>query len=230
MRRSLSGIVCLAGAAVLAWGQAGAQGFDGYQQAPPHGGGMGDGNPFLGAWTSRQPGQGGMVVSTAWYKPDGTYVVTSHLPNDTLTRTWGQYRVQQVGPDQWQMDSRITDFLPRQVCIQVMGGARNCTQVNAPVGGQSSMTRFNGPSVMLNTMGETWQRDPQPVLLQVQVPAVGVQVVASPPMVVGPTPPVTPVIRPYDSRGAQDFIHQRLRGCSPDPGTLHSYTICDQVH
>ena len=95
---------------------------------------------------------------------------------------------------------------------------------------QSSAASFNGPGVMLTIAGEMWQRDPQPVLLQAQVPAVAVQTTAAPPLV-APAPVAPPVmIRPYDSQPAQDFIHQRLKGCSPDPGTLHRYTICDQYH
>jgi len=208
-----------------------AQGFG--RQGPGFGGPGQGGNPLLGAWTSQQPGGGGIVVSTVLYNPNGTYVITTHLPDDTLTRSWGQYRVQQVGPNQWQVDTQVTGYLPQQICIQVPSGARDCSQANFPMGSSSTLTSFNGPSVMLNNAGETWQRDPQPVLLQVQVPAVDVEMVAGPP----PTmvaPPLTPgagaYIRPYDSQPAQDFIHQRLKGCSPDPGTLHSYTLCDQFH
>ncbi len=207
-----------------------AQGFG--EQGPGFGGQGQGGNPLLGAWSSQLTDQNGTTFTTALYKPDGTYVMTSHLPNDTLTRTWGQYRVQQVGPNQWQVDTQMTGYLPRQICIQVPSGARNCRQMNLPMGPASSMASFNGPGIMQNTAGETWQRDPQPVLLQARVPAVGVQMVAGPPTMVAPpvTPGAGPYIRPYDFRPAQDFIHQRLKGCSPDPGTLHSYTICDQFH
>lgn len=207
-----------------------AQGFGG-DQPMPYGGGAQGTNPFLGAWSSQQPGPSGVIFSTILYRPDGTYIMTSHLPNDTLTRTWGQYRVQQVGPNQWRLDSQVAGYLPQRICSRQIGGPTSCAPVNFPMGSQSLMAIFGGPGVMQTNAGETWQRDPSPVLLSAQVPAVGMQTTGPSPYAVAPMPLAgpTPSVVPYSSQGAQDFIHQRLKGCDPDPGTRHSYSICDQL-
>jgi hypothetical protein len=220
--RALAVLALLAGPAAAL-----AQGFGGDDEPTPYGSGAPGGNPFLGAWSAQQQGQGGVTFTTALYQPDGTYMMTSHLPNDTLTRVWGQYSVQQVGPNQWRVDAQMAGYLPRRICVQPVGGAPRCSDVSFSMAPVSFMASFNGPGAMQTSTGEAWQRDPRPVLLQAQVPAIGVQTTAPAPFVPGPQPFPAPHIVPYDSRPAQDFIHQRLRGCSPDPGTLHSYTICD---
>lgn len=247
MRGSPTWVICLMGATVLAWTQASAQGYNGGPQGPggapgveaqgagsagQDAGGAQGGNPFLGAWTTELPDQtGGTMVITSLYQPDGTLISTVRAGNGALTRIWGPYRYQQVGPNQWRLQVEQLNHLPLQSCAQVAGGgAPTCFALPFTPRQSTDLVLFNGPDAM-NVGGTMLQRDPQPVLLQAQVPTVAVHTVAAPPDAAPPVAgaPQTPSGGTrYDSQPAQDFIHQRLKGCSPDPGTLHSYTICDQ--
>ncbi len=207
----------LAGLALLACaGTSRAQGFYG----GPNAGAAQGGNPFLGTWSAQTP-SGFMTID---FQPNGIYAITSRLPNDTLTRSWGQYRVQQVGPSQWQLATQTTGYLPRQVCVQAMStGQRTCSPANMPMSSSRQVETFDGSGTMTSNAGESWQRDWEGGLARAQVPEVGVQMVQGPPPAPMPDPYTPPTITPYRSPNVAPYGNNNLqqeRICSINNGTI----------
>ena len=157
--------------------QAGGYGPQGGSYGPQNGGNA----PLLGAWSWQSPADtGGMISNTAVYGPDGSFALTFRLPTGLVARYWGTYRAQPAGPNQWQVESRFTGYLPQQVCFQAPGMPPNCQPAPPPPPGDSALVTFTGPdTVQVGNISA--YRDRSPALAQMQVPAVVMQPVALPP-------------------------------------------------
>ncbi len=176
-----------------------------------------------GAWSWQSPGQNGMDRNTLLFQPDGNFVRVSQLGNGTMLRSWGQYRLNQVGPSQAALQSQTQGWLPREICAQAPGFPMNCQPAPRPVDMSFTMN-FTSPSSM-EAEGVTLFRDNAPYLLQQPVPERAVSAVPPPysPQPRGPVYSgggVTPGIG-----GRCDDLQQR-RICSINDGRLVSSNGC----
>jgi hypothetical protein len=78
--------------------------------------------PFLGTWTSHQPGpnNNGMIVMFGEYAPNGNFRSTSVIQGGTLNgmrmQSWGRYTVKQIGPNRYLVTSHARGVAPQSLC------------------------------------------------------------------------------------------------------------------
>jgi hypothetical protein len=169
-----------------------------------------DAPSIVGAWSGQSAGQGGVSHGTDLYNADGTFVSVSQLPNGTMQRFWGLYRVTPVSPYQLTVEFQLQGVLPRQICAQTPGFPMGCRPYSPPAPPPETVT-FTSPTT-LQVNGITMQRDNAPYLLQQNVPQR---------LVMNAQAPVQPHMRQpvmtggarYNSAPAQSFINGYMRGC-----------------
>jgi hypothetical protein len=214
LKRSL-----LVAACVLTCGQALAQG----------GPGQGDvRSTIIGAWQGVTGNPGDPIQVVKVFAPDGQFVIMT-LNQGRPLKYWGSYNAQQVGPNAVRVAYNFAGYAPQQFCMQ--GGG--CFPSPPPRQGMSDTFQAAGNGTLYND-GSMLQRGPVPPAVTQPMPTTfmlpGAPMMAPPGIAQAPTPVIKPYTTPngarYNSQPAQDFIYQRLRGCSPDYGTQHSYTNC----
>jgi hypothetical protein len=140
-----------------------AQQFGAPDQAP------GQAGPNLvGTWTNQSEGQSGETVTTYGFGQDGTFAQVQQSQNGAESRFWGTYSANPVAASALQLNLQITGFLPQVVCVQIQGFPTRC----APQSGPSTMSgvvQFASPS-SVQIGGEIFTRDPNPTLLNLQIP------------------------------------------------------------
>jgi hypothetical protein len=78
--------------------------------------------PFLGTWTSHQPGPNGngTVVVFGEYAANGNFRSTSIIQGGTLNgmrmQVWGRYMVKQIGPNRYSVTSHAHGVAPQTLC------------------------------------------------------------------------------------------------------------------
>lgn len=194
------------------------------------------GPSLLGAWSWESQGRFGTDHNTLLFRPNGTYVRVSRWGNGTLVRYWGNYRASPVSAYQVRVQSQTVGWLPAAFCAQAPGFPVRCSPTPRPPE-MSVVVTFRSPS-MLQADGMILRRDNAPYLLNQQVPARTLSIVAAP---VQPNmrQPVMPTLHPYTTpngpgnaiandnhANAQKFINGYMRGCSTAPnGQLYG---CNQ--
>lgn len=181
------------------------------------------GAELVGAWSGQRPGQAGMDHVTTAYQPDGSYVSAMQLPNGTIERIWGKFKVTPLPAQQMRVDFRVDGVLPRQICAQAPGFPMNCRPNVIQNTITSVITPKSASSFEVN--GMTMMRDSAPYLLQQRIPEQLVMAVAAPaaPRI---TQPTMPTLHPYETphgpglaiaganhQMAQEFINGNMRGC-----------------
>ena len=194
------------------------------------------GPSLLGAWSWESPGRFGIDHNTLLFRPDGTYVRVSRWGNGTLMRFWGNYRAAPVSADQVRVQSQTVGWLPAAFCSQAPGFPVRCSPTPHPPE-MSVVVTFRSPTV-LQANGMILRRDNAPYLLDQQVPARTLSIVAAPAQP-NLRQPVMPTLHPYTTpngpgnaiananhANAQTFINGYMRGCSTAPnGQLYG---CNQ--
>jgi hypothetical protein len=176
---------------------------------------------IVGSWSAGEP-QNGTAFA---FNPDGTYVNVSGNPN-MAQRLWGRYRAA-VSGNTVHIDFQVQGWAPKQMCVQVIGGAHACRPYSPTYSDNVTVT-FTSPSTF-EVGGTQFLRDPSPYLLQMQVPAVIESQIANsaPPM----RQPVMPTLHPYQTPGGAGSIgamryddeHQQpYRVCSVNGGTVYT--------
>lgn len=181
------------------------------------------GNPLVGSWSGQRPSQGGMDRITDLYQPDGSFVSVLQLPNGTIQRMWGMYRLAPAGPGQFRIDFQLQGHLPLQICAQAPGSPMSCRPNDVPQSVSGMVTMTSPASFQVN--GIMMARDDAAPLLRAAVPQ---QLVLGIPAPVQPQmrQPVMPTLHPYQTpngpgnaiaganhAGAQDFVNGYMRGC-----------------
>ncbi len=185
-------------------------------QAPQHG------VSIVGSWSAGEP-QNGTAFA---FNPDGTYVNVSGNPN-MAQRLWGRYRATAVSGNAVHIDFQVQGWAPKQMCAQVVGGARACRPYS-PMYSDNATVTFTSPSTF-EAAGTQFRRDPTPYLLQMQVPAVIERQIANSaaPM----RQPVMPTLHPYQTPGGagsvgamryDDEHQQPYRVCSVNGGSVYT--------
>jgi len=177
--------------------------------------------PLLGAWSGTAAGQGGMDRLATQFNPDGTFLFAHQLPNGSVERRWGQYRVTPNGPNQMRVDFQIAGWLPHQICAQAPGFPVNCRPYNVPT--NSTWNVIQQSPGMFQFDGVSMARDSMPGLLQQAVPDRVVNAVPAPvaPVMRQPVVPggqSTPFNRPGLGNNCDDLQQQRI--CSINNGNL----------
>jgi len=78
--------------------------------------------PFLGTWTSRQPGpnNNGTIVTFGEYGANGNFRSTSIIQGGTLNgmrmQVWGRYTAKQLGPNRYLVASHAYGVAPQSLC------------------------------------------------------------------------------------------------------------------
>jgi hypothetical protein len=163
MKRYLLAILVM----LLAGGPVGAQQYGGPPPGPaPDAGG---GAPsIVGTWSNMSQGPGGQTETTYGFGQDGTFAMVQAAQSGSENRIWGTYQVTPDGLSGLQLVLQISGVLPTVFCAQTPGFAPHCSQTPNP----GSM---NGPVQILSDQqiviaGETFGRDPNPTLLNLQIP------------------------------------------------------------
>jgi hypothetical protein len=78
--------------------------------------------PFLGTWSSRQPGpnNNGVVITFGEYAANGNFRSTSVIQGGTLNgmrmQVWGRYTAKQIGPNRYSITSHAHGVAPQRLC------------------------------------------------------------------------------------------------------------------
>jgi hypothetical protein len=121
-----------------------------------------------GTWTGQSQGPAGSTTTTYGFGQDGTFAQAQQSQNGEESRFWGTYTANPVGPGAMQLDLQITGFLPQVVCVQIQGFPTHCNPQSGP-SQMSGTIQFTSPS-SVEIGGEVFNRDPNPTLLNMQVP------------------------------------------------------------
>ncbi|MCK8786792.1 hypothetical protein M0638_20685 [Roseomonas sp. NAR14] len=194
------------------------------QPAPGYQGGAPGAAPNLaGAWSGARPVGGGVAQGTEYYGPDGNLLAVARLPNGVFIRLTARYTVSPAGPGVWRIDTRLTSVMPQRICHRAPGMADNCQPFQVPPA-SSSLVRFVAPDTLAvqdlaTGTTATESRDPNPVMLQQQVPPLLIVNEAPPAPMQGGMPGPAPVV-PYRpmARGAQCDDLQQRRLCAINNG------------
>ena len=180
------------------------------QPAPPQPGGYGQPAPqavpsMAGAWSGQRQGSPGVGRQTDAFSADGKFVSVVEV-GPGLVRAWGYYRATPAGPNQLRVEFQVQGYLPKQLCAQPPGGPMQCEPFQLPATDASMVTftsadSFQASSLANPSAGSIQEaRDPNPVMLNRQVPEQLVVPIAQPPAPSpGPYPAPTPYVTPYVS-------------------------------
>ncbi len=184
-------------------------------------GGSGVASRIVGTWSTGTP-QSGVAFA---FNPNGTYVNVAG-GGGTAQRLWGRYRVTQVSSSVVHIDFEVMGWAPREMCAQVIGGARACRPYSPIYSKGADMTLTSASSF---TAEQTeFRRDPAPYLLRMQVPDVMERQIAG---MGGMRQPVMPTLHPYQtpggagSVGAMRYDDQHLqpyRTCAVNDGSVYT--------
>jgi hypothetical protein len=167
---------------------------------------------IVGTWSAGEP-QSGIAFA---FNPNGTYVNVSGGAGG-LQRLWGRYRATASG-NAVHIDFQVMGWAPRQMCVQVSGGARACRPYS-PIYSNDATVTFTSSSTF-EAGGTQFRRDPSPYLLQIQTPDVLDRQVANSaaPM----RQPVMPTLHPYQTPGGPGSV----QGMQGDTDHLQPYRVC----
>lgn len=167
---------------------------------------------IVGTWSAGEP-QSGIAFA---FNPDGTYVNVSGGAGASQ-RLWGRYRTTASG-NAVRIDFQVMGWAPRQMCVQVSGGARACRPYS-PIYSNAATVTFTSSSTF-EAGGTQFRRDPSPYLLQTQIPEILEREVANaaPPM----RQPVMPTLHPYRTPGGPGSV----QGMQWDTDHAQPYRIC----
>lgn len=96
-----------------------------YQSYGPDGAGAGaapNQAPFVGTWSSRQPGPNGngTIVMFGEYAANGNFRSTSIIQGGTLNgmrmQVWGRYTAKKIGPNRYLVNSHALGVAPQTLC------------------------------------------------------------------------------------------------------------------
>ena len=191
---------------------------------------------MVGFWTTQADSPMGPVQQTDGFNAQGQYVsVGAWQQTGLIVRIWGVYRASPAGPNQLRVELQMQDYLPKQMCVPGQSMPPSCTTFPAPPPTASVLVTFTSPSsFQALTEGNpsaplrTAVREPNPVLLQQQVPPQQVLNLPQPSPVIAPSvgrgpPIVSPVAPSY--RSTCDDGHTRTI-CSIRGGRLVSSGGC----
>lgn len=156
---------------------------------------------LVGTWSGQRQGDAGPVHQTDAFSGDGKFVTVAEL-GPGLVRVWGYYRTSPAGQNAIRVEFQVAGYLPQQFCAQAPGGPLVCRPFQLPMSDASLVTftspdSFQASSVQNPAAGPIQEtRDPNPYLLQRQVPAQLV-VQTNPPPTPYPAPSPYPAPPPY---------------------------------
>ena len=123
---------------------------------------------LTGTWTNESQGEGGETKTTYGFGQDGTFAQAQQSQNGAESRFWGTYSANPAGQGSMQLSLQITGFLPQVVCVQIQGFPTRCNPQSGP-SQMSGTIEFTSPS-SVEIGGEVFNRDPNPTLLNLQIP------------------------------------------------------------
>jgi hypothetical protein len=123
---------------------------------------------ITGTWSNMSQGQAGQTETTYGFGQDGTFAQVQQSQNGEESRFCGTYTVNQVSANSMQLSLQINGFLAQIVCVQIPGFPPRCNQQSGP-STMSGVIAFNSDS-SVEIGGETFTRDSNPTLLNLQIP------------------------------------------------------------
>jgi hypothetical protein len=176
---------------------------------------------LVGTWSMGAP-QSGIAFS---FNSNGTYVNVAGGPASSQ-RLWGRYHATQVSASVVHIDFDVQGWAPRQLCAQVIGGARACRPYSPVYSRSADLTSTSQSS--FTAAQSHFHRDSSPYLLRMQVPDVVERRIAG---MGGIRQPVMPTLHPYQtpggpgSVGAMRYDDQHLqpyRTCAVNGGSVYT--------
>jgi hypothetical protein len=168
---------------------------------------------LTGTWTNESQGPDGDTKTTYGFGQDGSFAQAQQSANGAESRFWGSYSANPAAPGALNLSLQITGFLPQTVCVQIPGYPLHCSPQRGPSQMSGTIAFTSADSV--NIAGEIFTRDPNPVLLSLQIPQ-QITLTGAAPVAPNMPQPINPNIpqpvnpNPSSGSNCDDLQQQRL--------------------